>query len=85
MKGFIMKRVSPDRDRNARELIREGGRLAERQEEECRIHPEALREAARVGIADIEAGRFRAFNAPGSLRQYLAALAETVLADSEAS
>jgi len=36
----------------------------------------ALREAARLGIADIEAGRFVEFASPTELRQYLQALCD---------
>lgn len=31
----------------------------------------SLREAASIGIADIEASRFRAFDKPGQLKQHL--------------
>jgi antitoxin ParD1/3/4 len=35
---------------------------------------EALRDAARVGIADIEAGRFRTLRSPAELHRHLGAL-----------
>ena len=35
----------------------------------------ALREAARIGIADIDAGAFRGFNSADELGQHLATLA----------
>ena len=78
--SFLARLVSSGRYQNASEVMREGIRLVELQEKECQVYLEALREAARVGIADIEAGRFRAFNRLGSLRSHLATLAETVLA-----
>lgn len=34
----------------------------------------ALRDAAKVGIADIEAGNFRSFDSPEALARYLAEL-----------
>ena len=79
--SFLAKLVSSGRYQNASEVMRESLRLVELQEKECQIYLEALREAARVGIADIEAGRFRAFNTLGLLRSHLATLAETVLAE----
>jgi antitoxin ParD1/3/4 len=39
-------------------------RLVEGQEAEGKARIKALRDAARVGIADIEAGQYRTFNAP---------------------
>ncbi len=48
-------------------------------EDEARLS--ALREAAEVGIADIEAGRFRVFETADELREYLSAIAAEVLAD----
>ncbi len=36
----------------------------------------ALRDAASIGVADIEAGRFRGFASAASLRRHLARLAE---------
>jgi hypothetical protein len=40
----------------------------------------ALRAALRVGIEEIEAGRYRTFATPEELKQYLAALTERLLA-----
>jgi hypothetical protein len=51
-------------DQNASEVLREGLRLVEGQEAEGKARIKALRDAARVGIADIEAGQYRTFNAP---------------------
>ncbi len=50
----------------------------EQTENEARI--EALRKAIAVGVADIEAGRFRTFDATGPLLEHFSALAEEVLA-----
>jgi hypothetical protein len=38
-----------------------------------------LREAASIGIADIEANRFRVFDTPGQLTQHLGKIVERVL------
>src|SRR5688572_19324577 len=54
--------VSTGRYQNASEVLREGLRLVERREEEDKARLKNLREAARVGIADIEGGRFRDFS-----------------------
>ena len=53
--------VSSGRYQNASEVLREGLRLVERREEEDKARLKNLREAARLGIADIEGGRFRDF------------------------
>ena len=66
------------------EVLREGLRLMERREAEAAAHLEALRAAASAGIADIEAGRFRTFEAVQSMREYLDALAATATADDNA-
>ena len=50
-----------------------------RRNDEARL--QALREAADVGIADIEAGRFRTFDTPESLRRHLSQLAEDAITD----
>jgi len=49
--------------------------------EEDEVRLQALREAADVGIADIEEGRFRTFGAPESLRGHLSQLAEGAITD----
>ena len=67
------------RYQNASEVLREGMRLVERQEAENEARLNALREAANSGIADIDAGRFRSFDAPEPLRRHLTALAENAI------
>ena len=61
---FIGRLVKTGRYQNASEVLREGMRLVERQEAENEARLNALREAANSGIADIDAGRFRSFDAP---------------------
>ncbi len=46
--------------------------------EEDEVRLQALRHAACVGIADIEEGRFRTFDAPESLRGHLSQLPKTL-------
>ncbi|MCY4383532.1 MAG: hypothetical protein OXE44_10330 [Nitrospinae bacterium] len=48
-------------------------------EDEARL--QALREAADVGFADIEEGRFQTIDAPESLRRHLSQLAENAVSD----
>jgi antitoxin ParD1/3/4 len=54
---LVERLVSAGRYQNASEGLREGLRLVENQGEEAKARLKALREAAREGIADVEAGR----------------------------
>ena len=58
---FVEKLVASGRYQNASEVLRDGLRLVENREADEKARLKALREAARTGIADIEAGRFRGF------------------------
>jgi antitoxin ParD1/3/4 len=69
---FIERLVMSGRYQNASEVLREGLRLVETEESEAKARIKALRDAARVGIADIEAGRYRTFNSPAEMAKYLA-------------
>jgi antitoxin ParD1/3/4 len=68
--------VSRGRYQNASEVLREGLRLIEDREAEEKARLKALRDAARVGIEDIKAGRFRDFGSAAELREHLDALAK---------
>jgi len=70
--------VASGRYQNVSEVLREGLRLVERRETEDELRLAALREAARVGIADIETGAFRSFHSADALGRYLAALTAEV-------
>ncbi|MBU3695620.1 type II toxin-antitoxin system ParD family antitoxin [Dechloromonas sp.] len=72
---FVEQLVNTGRYQNASEVLREGLRLVERRESEDDMRLLALREAARIGIADIDAGAFRGFNSADELGQHLATLA----------
>ena len=76
---FIGQMVKSGRYQNASEVLREGIRLVERQEAEAEARLKALREAANVGLADIDAGRFESFDTSESLRRHLEALAEEAI------
>lgn len=77
---LVERLVSSGRYQNASEVLREGLRLIEDQEAEAKARIKALRDAARVGIADIEAGRYRTFDSPADLNLHMGALIDNTLA-----
>ena len=76
---LVERLVSSGRYQNASEVLREGLRLVEDQEAEGKARIKALRDAARVGIADIDAGRYRSFESPIELSRHLSTLRDSVL------
>ena len=76
---LVERLVSSGRYQNASEVLREGLRLVEGQEAEGKARIKALRDAARVGIADIEAGQYQTFNAPADLEHHLDTLRDNAL------
>ncbi len=76
---FVEQLVASGRYQNASEVLREGLRMIERRESEESARLAALRKAARIGIADIEAGKFRAFDTPDALDRRLSTLAGEVI------
>ena len=77
--GFVEDMVAAGRYQNASEVLREGLRLVERQVSEDAMRLLALREAARVGIADIEAGAYDTFDSMDGLRRHLSAIKAKVI------
>jgi len=73
---LVERLVASGRYQNASEVLREGLRLVESREAEEKARLKALREAARIGIADIDAGSYRSFESPADLRDHLSSLAE---------
>lgn len=73
---LVERLVSSGRYQNASEVLREGLRMIESREAENKARLKALREAARIGVADIDAGRYRTFDKATVLRRYLAAVAD---------
>ena len=77
---LVEKLVASGRYQNASEVLRDGLRLVENREAEAKARLKALREAARTGIADIGAGRFRSFDSPADLNHYLASIVSKTIA-----
>jgi antitoxin ParD1/3/4 len=77
---LIEQLVASGRYQNASEVLRDGLRLVESRDAEDKARLKALRGAARIGIADIEAGRFRSFDSPEAIRQHLGSVADEAIA-----
>jgi antitoxin ParD1/3/4 len=71
--------VGSGRYQNASEVLREGLRLVEQREAGEAARLELLREAVQVGMADIDAGRFRKFRSAAELAEHLNGLAEEAI------
>jgi antitoxin ParD1/3/4 len=76
---LVEKLVESGRYQNASEVLREGLRLVEQREAEDRAKLKALRDAAKVGLDDMAAGRYRSFDSKESLNDYLVGLAEEAI------
>jgi antitoxin ParD1/3/4 len=77
--SFVERLVSTGRYQNASEVLREGLRMVEQREAEDASRLEALRNAVRVGIADMEQGRYATFESGAQLRGYLASVASKAI------
>lgn len=78
--ALVEKLVGSGRYQNASEVLREGLRLVEQREAEDRAKIKALRDAAKVGLDDMAAGRFLTFDSEASLREHFNGLAEEAIA-----
>lgn len=76
---LVERLVASGRYQNASEVLRDGLRLIESREAEEKARLKALREAARIGVADIEAGRFRSFDTPAALDAHVLGIADKVM------
>lgn len=81
--SFVELLVDSGRYQNASEVLREGLRLVEQRETEDAYRLEALRSTINVGVADIEAGRFKTFESIASLRVHLKSVAAKAIAADE--
>ncbi len=79
--SLVEQLVSSGRYQNASEVLREGLRLVEQREAEDASRLEALRSAVKVGIDDIEAGRFKTFDSKEPLRAYLRSITAKAIAE----
>lgn len=77
--------VQTGRYQNASEVLREGLRLIEQREAEDAAKLTALREAARIGTADFEAGRFTTFSDSSEMRKHLRSRAAKFIAKTKRS
>lgn len=82
---LIERLVISGRYQNASEVLRAGLRLVENEEAEAKARLKALREAARVGVADVEAGRFRTFESPSQVSRHLSGVADEAITGSRSA
>ncbi|HEX3808605.1 MAG TPA: type II toxin-antitoxin system ParD family antitoxin [Rhizomicrobium sp.] len=68
--------VSEGLYQNASEVLRDGLRLIEARDAEHKAKIKALREAAQIGIDDIEAGRYVEFQSFEELEKYMKSVSE---------
>ena len=76
---IVERLVASGRYQNASEVLREGLRMIESREAETAARLAALRDAARIGIADINAGRFHAFDVAEALDRHLSTIAGKII------
>ncbi len=76
---MVERLVASGRYQNASEVLRDGLRLVEARDAEDKARLKALRDAAKVGVADIEAGRYRSFDSAQDLGRHLAELADEAM------
>jgi antitoxin ParD1/3/4 len=79
---MIESLVESGRYQNASEVLRDGLRMVEQREAEDATKLKALRDAARVGTAALDRGRFREFDDIDDLQSYLNDLSEKVISKS---
>jgi antitoxin ParD1/3/4 len=77
---LVERLVREGRYQNASEVMREGLRLVEDKEQDTKARLKALREAARIGVADIESGHYRTFDSAADVDRHLEAVRDRALA-----
>lgn len=80
---MIEQLIASGRYQNASEVLREGLRLIEQREAEDAARLTALRVAIRVGMEDIEAGRYKTFESPEAIYEYLSQLSKEIIGSDE--
>ena len=78
--NVVEQLVSSGRYQNASEVLRDGLRMIETREAEDAYRLEALRSAVKIGVADMEAGRFMIFDSKESLGSHLQSIASKAIA-----
>lgn len=78
---LVERLVASGRYQNASEVLREGLRLVEARQVEVEARLTALRDAAKIGIADIRAGRFKDFTDSDAVADHLSDLTAATLGD----
>lgn len=76
---LVERLVASGRYQNASEVLRDGLRLVEARHAEDKARLKALRDAAKHGVADFDAGRFRSFETAAALERHLTHLAEEAI------
>ena len=71
--------IKSSRYQNASEVLRESLRLVELEDAENDARMEALRDSARVGIADVKAGRIQSFRSAEELGRHFCAIAASAI------
>ena len=77
---MVERLVASGRYQNASEVLRDGLRLVESRESEDKARLKALREAARVGIADIDAGKAERLDSQEEIKRYVKSIGAGVMA-----
>lgn len=76
---LVKRLVASGRYQNASEVLRDGLRLIETRDAQDKARLKALRDAAKFGIADVAAGRFRSFETAAALERHLAHLTDEAI------
>jgi antitoxin ParD1/3/4 len=76
---LVERLVASGRYQNASEVLRDGLRLIETRDAQDKARLKALCDAAKAGIADIDAGRFRSFESAAALERHLTHLTEEAI------